>query len=93
MEVPGFEADDVIGTLARKAAEQGYTAYMMTPDKDFAQLVTDKVLMYRPGRSGGEAEIWGKNEIIREYGVAPDHITDLLGLMGNSSTISPEPPE
>jgi DNA polymerase-1 len=92
IEVPGFEADDVIGTLARKAAEQGYTAFMMTPDKDFAQLVTDKVLMYRPGRSGGEAEIWGKNEIIREYGVAPDNITDLLGLMGDSSDNIPGAP-
>ncbi len=92
IEVGGFEADDVIGTLARKAAEQGYTAYMMTPDKDFAQLVTDKVLMYRPGRGGGDAEIWGKNEIIREYGVTPDHITDLLGLMGDASDNIPGAP-
>lgn len=92
IEVAGFEADDVIGTLARKAAEQGYTAFMMTPDKDFAQLVTDKVLMYRPGRGGSDAEIWGKNEIIREYGVTPDHITDLLGLMGDSSDNIPGAP-
>ena len=66
IEVPGYEADDVIGTLARQAAEQGFTAFMMTPDKDFAQLVTDRVRMYRPGRGGGEAEIWGEIEIIRE---------------------------
>jgi DNA polymerase-1 len=92
IEVSGFEADDVIGTLARKASEQGYLAYMMTPDKDFAQLVTDKVLMYRPGRGGGDAEIWGKNDIIREYGVAPDHITDLLGLMGDTSDNIPGAP-
>ncbi len=92
IEVAGFEADDVIGTLAKKAAGQGYTAYMMTPDKDFAQLVTDKVLMYRPGRSGGDAEIWGKNEIVREYGVTPDHITDLLGLMGDTSDNIPGAP-
>jgi len=92
IEVAGYEADDVIGTLARKAAEQGYTAFMMTPDKDFAQLVTDKVLMYRPGRSGGNAEIWGKNEIIREYGVTPDRITDLLGLMGDTSDNIPGAP-
>ena len=92
IEVAGFEADDVIGTLAKKAAEQGYTAYMMTPDKDFAQLVTDKVLMYRPGRGGGEAEICGKNEIVREYGVAPDHIADLLGLMGDASDNIPGAP-
>lgn len=93
IEVPGFEADDVIGTLARKAAEEGFTAYMMTPDKDFAQLVTDNVMMYRPGRSGGEAEIWGRDEIVREYGVPPSNITDLLGLMGDTSDNIPGPPE
>lgn len=92
IEVSGFEADDVIGTLARKSAEQGYTTYMMTSDKDFAQLVTDKVMMYRPGRGGGDAEIWGKNEIVREYGVTPDHITDLLGLMGDASDNIPGAP-
>ncbi len=92
IEVPGFEADDVIGTLARKAAGQGYRAYMMTPDKDFAQLVTDNVVMYRPGRSGGEAEIWGKEEIVREYGVPPENITDLLGLMGDTSDNIPGAP-
>ena len=92
IEVPGFEADDVIGTLARKAAEEGFTAYMMTPDKDFAQLVTDSVVMYRPGRSGGEAEIWGRNEIVREYGVPPSNITDLLGLMGDTSDNIPGAP-
>jgi len=92
IEVPGFEADDVIGTLARKAALQGYRAFMMTPDKDFAQLVTDNVVMYRPGRSGGEAEIWGKDEIVREYGVPPEHITDLLGLMGDTSDNIPGAP-
>lgn len=92
IEVPGFEADDVIGTLARKASEQGYTAFMMTPDKDFAQLVTDSVLMFRPGRGGGEAEIWGRAEIEREYGVPPSHITDLLGLMGDTSDNIPGAP-
>lgn len=92
IEVPGYEADDVIGTLARKAAEQGYRAFMMTPDKDFAQLVTDNVVMYRPGRSGGEAEIWGREEIVREYGVPPENITDLLGLMGDTSDNIPGAP-
>jgi len=92
IEVPGFEADDVIGTLARKAAGHGYMAFMMTPDKDFAQLVTDNVVMYRPGRSGGEAEIWGREEIVREYGVPPEHITDLLGLMGDTSDNIPGAP-
>ncbi|MFZ2285752.1 MAG: DNA polymerase I [Bacteroidales bacterium] len=92
IEVPGFEADDVIGTLARKASLEGYMAFMMTPDKDFAQLVTDKVVMYRPGRSGGDAEIWGVKEIIREYGVPPGNITDLLGLMGDTSDNIPGAP-
>jgi DNA polymerase-1 len=92
VEVPGYEADDVIGTLAARAAEQGYATYMMTPDKDFAQLVTDSVVMYRPGRGGGEAEIWGREEIVREYGVTPEHITDLLGLMGDSSDNIPGAP-
>lgn len=92
IEIPGFEADDVIGTLARKGAEAGYITYMMTPDKDFAQLVTDNIFMYRPGRSGGDAEIWGKKEIVREYGVEPRQITDLLGLMGDSSDNIPGAP-
>ena len=92
IEVAGFEADDVIGTLARKAAEEGYTTFMMTPDKDFAQLVTDRVVMYRPGRGGGEAEIWGEKEIVREYGVPPGNITDLLGLMGDASDNIPGAP-
>lgn len=92
IEVQGFEADDVIGTLACKASEAGYRTFMMTPDKDFAQLVTDKILMYRPGRSGGEAEVWGPEEIVREYGVGPRHITDLLGLMGDASDNIPGAP-
>jgi len=92
VEVPGFEADDVIGTLANRAAEHGYATYMMTPDKDFAQLVTDNIVMYRPGRGGGEAQIWGREEIVREYGVPPDHITDLLGLMGDASDNIPGAP-
>jgi len=92
IEVAGFEADDVIGTLARKAAEAGYKTYMMTPDKDFAQLVTANVLMYRPGRGGGEAEVWGPDEIVREYGVKPESIIDLLGLMGDASDNIPGAP-
>lgn len=92
IEVAGFEADDVIGTLARKASEAGFTTYMMTPDKDFAQLVTENVMMYRPGRSGGEAEIWGPEEIVREYGVKPESIIDLLGLMGDASDNIPGAP-
>jgi DNA polymerase-1 len=58
IECPGYEADDVIGTLARKASEAGFTTYMMTPDKDFAQLVTDTVFMYKPSRAGNESVQW-----------------------------------
>lgn len=57
IEVPGYEADDVIGTLSRHAEEQGFITYMMTPDKDYGQLVTDRVLQYVPARSGGDAEV------------------------------------
>ena len=92
IEIPEYEADDVIGTLAVKAAAGGFTIYMMTPDKDFGQLVTGNTFMYRPGRSGKEAEIWGREEIIREFGVPPEHITDLLGLMGDSSDNIPGAP-
>lgn len=85
IEVPGFEADDVIGTLAVKASNEGYQTFMMTPDKDYAQLVSENIFMYKPGRSGGDPEILGANDILRDYGVKPSSITDLLGLMGDSS--------
>ncbi len=65
---------------------------MMTPDKDYAQLVSENIFMYKPGRSGGDAEIWGSGEILREYGVKPSSITDLLGLMGDSSDNIPGAP-
>jgi DNA polymerase I len=92
IEVAGYEADDVIGTLAVKASEAGYKTYMMTPDKDYAQLVTENILMYKPARNGNEAEIWGPQEIFREYGVRPSSITDYLGLMGDSSDNIPGAP-
>jgi DNA polymerase I len=92
IEVAGYEADDVIGTLAVKASDAGYRTFMMTPDKDYAQLVTENIFMYKPGRSGGDAEIWGPAEIVREYGVKPSSITDLLGLMGDSSDNIPGAP-
>lgn len=92
IEVPGFEADDVIGTLAVKASGQGYVTYMMTPDKDYAQLVKENVFMYKPARSGNDAEVWGPSEIVREYGVKPSSVTDLLGLMGDSSDNIPGAP-
>jgi len=85
VQVDGFEADDIIGTLAHKAVAEGFTVYMMTPDKDYAQLVRDGVFVYKPGRSGGDIEIWDAAKVKEKFAVTPDHIIDLLGLMGDTS--------
>lgn len=85
VQVQGFEADDIIGTLAHKASAQGFTVFMMTPDKDYAQLVRDNVFVYKPGRSGGDIEIWDASKVKEKFAVTPDHIIDLLGLMGDTS--------
>jgi len=85
VQVDGYEADDIIGTLAHKAASQGFTVFMMTPDKDYAQLVRDNVSVYKPGRSGGDIEIWDAAKVKEKFAVTPDHIIDLLGLMGDTS--------
>ena len=85
IQVDGFEADDIIGTLAHKAVAEGFTVYMMTPDKDYAQLVRDGVFVYKPGRSGGDVEIWDATKVEEKFAVTPDHIIDLLGLMGDTS--------
>lgn len=85
LEVPGFEADDVIGTIAHLAEKKGFEVYMMTPDKDYGQLVTNHVYMYRP-KFGGDYEILGVNEVLEKYGLkSTDQVIDLLGLMGDSS--------
>ncbi len=81
----GYEADDIIGFLAKKAEKSGFDVYMMTPDKDFGQLVTENIRMYRPGRSGNPAEVWGIDEIREKFEVDnPLQIIDLLGMMGDS---------
>nr|WP_320117789.1 DNA polymerase I [uncultured Marinifilum sp.] len=86
LDVEGYEADDVIGTLAKKAEKQGFTVYMMTPDKDYAQLVSDNIFMYKPKRSGKEVEVWGLPEVQENFGVeTADQIVDYLGLMGDSA--------
>jgi len=86
LRLDGFEADDVIGTLARKAEADGFEVTMVTPDKDFGQLVTDKVRMYRPGRMGNPPEIWGIPEVCERWGIERvDQVRDILGLMGDSS--------
>ncbi len=85
IEVPGYEADDVIGTLAHLAHEHGIDTFMMTPDKDFGQLVTDGVKIYHPGRKGGNVEIQGVEEINAKYGfTSPLQVIDLLALMGDA---------
>ena len=86
LEAPGYEADDVIGTLATKAAEAGVDTYMLTPDKDYAQLVGDRVSMYRPRHGDAGYEVMGPKEVETKYGLsAPSEVIDLLGLMGDTA--------
>lgn len=85
LEVEGYEADDVIGTLSMKSAEKGLETYMLTPDKDYAQLVRKDVYVYRP-RHGGGYETMGVAEVLNKYGIkSPHQVIDLLGLMGDSA--------
>ena len=86
IEVPGYEADDVIGTISRKAEGEGYLTLMMTPDKDYGQLVTDRVLMYRPALKGAGFEVRGVKEVCEKYGISsPLQVIDLLALEGDAS--------
>ena len=85
MFAEGYEADDVIGTLAKQAEKEGYTTYMVTSDKDFAQLVSDNIKMYRPSAFGRGIEIWGVDEVKEKFGVErPEQVIDYLGMMGDS---------
>ena len=82
----GYEADDVIGTLSHKAEIEGFVTYMMTPDKDFGQLVTDKVLIYKPAKFGAPAQVLGPKDICEKYGIDhPSQVIDILGLWGDAS--------
>ena len=86
LEVPGYEADDVIGTLALQAGEQKIRTYMMTPDKDYGQLVNDYVFMYRPKYGDKEFDIMGVEEVKKKFQISsPSQVIDMLGLMGDSS--------
>lgn len=86
LEVSGFEADDVIGTLAKLAEKEGYDTYMMTPDKDYGQLVSEHIFMYKPRFGGGDFDILGVPEVKARYAIQePEQVIDLLGLMGDSS--------
>ncbi|MFZ4545727.1 MAG: DNA polymerase, partial [Saprospiraceae bacterium] len=81
----GFEADDVIGTIAKKAETEGFKVFMMTPDKDYGQLVSENIFMYKPSRSGTEIEIWGEKEVCENWGIKHvNQVIDILGLQGDS---------
>ncbi len=89
----GYEADDIIGTLAKKAEKDGFTVFMMTSDKDFGQLVSDHVFMYKPARLGNGAEVWGVKEVCERFGIErPEQLIDILGLWGDSSDNIPGVP-
>lgn len=81
----GFEADDIIGTLAKQAEKENYETFMVTPDKDFAQLVSENIFMYRPARMGNGIEIWGVPEVKEKFEIEnPEQVIDYLGMMGDS---------
>jgi DNA polymerase-1 len=86
IEVAGFEADDLIGTLAKQAEKEDFKVYMVTPDKDFAQLVSENIFMYKPARMGNDIEIWGIPEVLKRFEIdRPEQVIDFLGMMGDSA--------
>ncbi len=93
LAVDGYEADDVIGTLAKEAEKKGFITYMMTPDKDFGQLVSENTFIYKPPRMGNKAEILGVDEICHKYKIKqPEQLTEIMGLWGDSSDNIPGVP-
>lgn len=85
LELDGYEADDIVGTLALEAADLGYTVYMVTPDKDYGQVVRDNVFIYKPASGGGDVEILGPKEVCAKWGIKRvDQVIDMLGLMGDA---------
>ncbi|MCF3110996.1 DNA polymerase I [Niabella sp. CC-SYL272] len=85
IESDGYEADDIIGTLSKKAAAAGYDVFMVTPDKDYGQLVTDKIKIYKPGYQGGDVEIMGPEEVCAKWNIKDvSQVIDVLGLMGDA---------
>lgn len=89
----GYEADDVIGTLVRQAEKQGFQSYMVTPDKDFGQLIDENTFLYKPGRMGSDVEVLGLPEIRQRWGIQrPEQVVDVLALMGDSSDNIPGVP-
>ncbi|MEX1139483.1 MAG: DNA polymerase I [Bacteroidota bacterium] len=92
LELDGYEADDIMGTLARRAERENVETYLVTSDKDFMQLVSDLVKIYKPGRQGTEVEIVGFEGVKNKFGVGPDQVIDVLGLIGDSSDNVPGVP-
>lgn len=85
VEVSGFEADDLIGTLSKQAEKEGFEVFMVTPDKDYAQLVSENIFMYRPARMGNGIEIWGVDQVKEKFEVDyPEQVIDFLGMMGDA---------
>ena len=85
MSVPSYEADDVIGTVSKQAEKQGFEVYMVTPDKDFAQLVSDKIKIYKPSRQGNGVDILGVEEVLEKWDIERvDQVIDVLGMQGDS---------
>ncbi|MBQ4548717.1 MAG: DNA polymerase I [Bacteroidales bacterium] len=85
-ECAGYEADDIIGTLSKKAEKEGFTTFMMTPDKDFGQLVSDNIFIYKPAKGGEPAKVLGVKEVCEKFGIArPEQVIDILGLWGDAS--------
>ncbi len=92
-EIEGYEADDTIGTLSKKAEKEGFTVYMMTPDKDFAQLVSENIFMYKPKRMGDGTDILGVEEVLAKFKIEnPLQVIDILGLWGDSADNIPGAP-
>jgi len=93
LAIDGYEADDIIGALAKKAEENGFFTYMMTPDKDFGQLVSENILIYKPARMGNKPEILGVKEVCTKFGISkPEQVIDILGLQGDASDNIPGVP-
>ncbi|MEK6650990.1 MAG: 5'-3' exonuclease H3TH domain-containing protein, partial [Bacteroidota bacterium] len=92
LEMPGFEADDIIGTLARKAEKQGLRVFVVSSDKDFMQLVSPHISLYRPGKQGGDLETVGHDGVREKFGVTPDKVIEVLALTGDSSDNIPGVP-
>ncbi len=86
IQVAGYEADDLIGTIAKQAEKEDFKVFMVTPDKDFAQLVSENIFMYKPARMGNGIEIWGVPEVLARFEIErPEQVIDFLGMMGDAA--------